>query len=153
ESIADNLLSPAETLTRATAVALEAKDAWHEIRERPGWLRVPYQVAEAAARAACGAITAVLCVRAVVARDAANDAARAAKGLGDATWTPQAILEDLTPRQHAPVPPSILTWDGSTIANMAASIYDGNRFDRMPLLGDALEEAGYADGELLAHLR
>jgi hypothetical protein len=36
---------------------------------------------------------------------------------------------------------------------MAQAIYDERAFDRLPLLGDALEESGVSDSELLAHCR
>jgi hypothetical protein len=36
---------------------------------------------------------------------------------------------------------------------MAATIYDGNHFDRLPILADALEEAGCNNAEMLVHLR
>ena len=36
---------------------------------------------------------------------------------------------------------------------LAASVYEEQAFDRLPILADALEEAGCDDAELLAHLR
>jgi hypothetical protein len=36
---------------------------------------------------------------------------------------------------------------------VAESIYEGRAFDRLPILADALEEAGCTDAYLLAHLR
>jgi hypothetical protein len=36
---------------------------------------------------------------------------------------------------------------------MARMIYEGDRFDLMPLLGDALEDAGVADPQVLNHCR
>jgi hypothetical protein len=32
-------------------------------------------------------------------------------------------------------------------------VYDGRAFDRLPVLADALDDAGCADAELLGHLR
>ncbi len=46
-----------------------------------------------------------------------------------------------------------LEWDGGTVRNMARSIYDERAFDRLPVLADALEDAGCAEEEMLAHLR
>ena len=36
---------------------------------------------------------------------------------------------------------------------MAQSIYDARAFDRLPLLADALEDAGCADADILSHCR
>jgi hypothetical protein len=56
-------------------------------------------------------------------------------------------------RPLPPVNPGWLAWEGATVAKLAASIYDERAFDRLPILADALEEAGCADGQFLAHLR
>jgi hypothetical protein len=40
----------------------------------------------------------------------------------------------------------------STVVSVAHMIYDERAFDRMPVLADALEDAGCADAELLGHL-
>jgi hypothetical protein len=49
--------------------------------------------------------------------------------------------------------PSWLSWRDGTVQNLAATIYDEQAFERMPILGDALEEAGCTDGVLLEHCR
>jgi hypothetical protein len=36
---------------------------------------------------------------------------------------------------------------------MAQTIYDQKAFDGMPILGDALEEAGCTDADILSHCR
>jgi hypothetical protein len=36
---------------------------------------------------------------------------------------------------------------------LAQTIYEARRFDPMPVLADALEEAGCTDADLLAHCR
>jgi hypothetical protein len=51
------------------------------------------------------------------------------------------------------VDPSWLAWNGGTVRNLAQSIYDERAFDRLPVLADALEDAGCADADLLGHLR
>jgi hypothetical protein len=48
---------------------------------------------------------------------------------------------------------SWLKWDGGTVPNMARAVYAERAFDRLPVLADALEEAGCTDPELLGHLR
>jgi hypothetical protein len=45
------------------------------------------------------------------------------------------------------------TWNGGTMQRLAQGIYDLRVFDRLPLLADALEDAGCTDADLLGHLR
>ena len=45
------------------------------------------------------------------------------------------------------------SWQSATVSQLAAAIYDERSFERLPLLADALEDAGCDDHELLAHLR
>jgi hypothetical protein len=52
-----------------------------------------------------------------------------------------------------PMPAIDAAWNTSTVATLAQSIYDGRAFDRLPILGDALEEAGCRDAEMLGHCR
>jgi hypothetical protein len=51
------------------------------------------------------------------------------------------------------VDPAWLSWGGGTIRKLAASIYNTRRFEDMPVLGDALEEAGCDNPEILSHCR
>jgi hypothetical protein len=44
-------------------------------------------------------------------------------------------------------------WNDGIIPKLAQAIYDERAFDRMPILGDALEEAGCTDQDILAHCR
>jgi hypothetical protein len=39
------------------------------------------------------------------------------------------------------------------VLHLATAIYEESAFDRLPILADALEEAGCTDVELLGHLR
>ena len=49
--------------------------------------------------------------------------------------------------------PAVLAWNGGTVAKLAHAIYHEAAFDRLPILADALEEAGCHDSALLSHLR
>ncbi len=51
------------------------------------------------------------------------------------------------------VDPAWLAWEGGTVSRLAGSVYEGRTFDQLPILGDALEEAGCTDADMLAHCR
>lgn len=48
---------------------------------------------------------------------------------------------------------ALLAWSDRLIPNLAAGIYAEHAFDRLPILGDALEDAGCTDAALLDHVR
>jgi hypothetical protein len=87
-------------------------------------------------------------------RYAARESARESARKSDEAWQ-TAVLHDWFDNYIWPV--SIdLTW---VVANhnltqyLAQSIYDNNAFELMPILGDALEEAGCGDDAILQHCR
>ncbi len=49
--------------------------------------------------------------------------------------------------------PAWLTWNDGTVVRLARAIRDQGAYDRLPILGDALEEAGCTHTEMLAHCR
>jgi hypothetical protein len=57
-----------------------------------------------------------------------------------------------TPRRLA-LRPEWLAWNDGVAVQLARTIYDTRRFEDMPVLADALEEAGCADAGLLGHIR
>ena len=48
---------------------------------------------------------------------------------------------------------SWLAWNDGAIRKMAQVVYDDRAFDRLPLLADALEDAGCTDADILSHCR
>jgi hypothetical protein len=62
------------------------------------------------------------------------------------------ILRDIFGNPFRPVSldPS---WISSTVTSLAQAIYDDHAFDRMPILADALEDAGCTNQDILAHCR
>jgi hypothetical protein len=67
----------------------------------------------------------------------------------------RALLRDLfgNPFRPAPVDPAWLAWHDGTVPRLARGLYDEGRFADLPVLADALEEAGCGDEALLAHCR
>jgi hypothetical protein len=65
------------------------------------------------------------------------------------------VLGRLTEHSRFPTgpDPAWLRWHGGLVAHMAQTIYDERRFDELPVVADALEEAGCRDGALLGHCR
>jgi hypothetical protein len=58
------------------------------------------------------------------------------------------------PFRPAPaVDPAWLTWAGGTVGQLAQAAYENRDIAELPILADALEEAGCADPALVGHLR
>jgi hypothetical protein len=65
------------------------------------------------------------------------------------------LLRDLFgyPFRTVRVEPSWLAWNDGAVLRLARTIDDGRDFEAMPVLADALEEAGCDDPEVLRHCR
>jgi len=66
------------------------------------------------------------------------------------------LLHDVIGNPFVPLPvidPSWLAWNQGAVARLAKQIYDDRAFDRLPILADALEDAGCDDADLLLHCR
>jgi hypothetical protein len=57
------------------------------------------------------------------------------------------------PRRIEEVNENWLEWNGGTTVRIARAIYDERAFDRLPVLADALEDAGCDDADILRHCR
>jgi hypothetical protein len=66
-----------------------------------------------------------------------------------------ALLHDIVgnPFREVAVDPPSLAWNGGTVVKLARAIYDDRSFDRLPILADALEEAGCTNADMLNHCR
>jgi hypothetical protein len=81
---------------------------------------------------------------------------RRSRGQSDDTARIIAAFRDIVPnpfRPPAPLAPTVLAWNGGQVANLAESIYRQRDFEALPILADALEEAGCTDQALLNHCR
>jgi hypothetical protein len=66
------------------------------------------------------------------------------------------LLRDLFGNAFRPAPavnPAWLAWGGCTVPKLAAAIYEERAFNRLPILADALEDAGCTDTAVLGHCR
>jgi hypothetical protein len=95
-----------------------------------------------------GANAAQLAVR--TAESAWPAAERAAASAADAD-----LLRDVcgNPFRPATLDPDWLVYHDGIVLRLARAIYDERLFQDLPILGDALEEAGCEDAALLAHCR
>jgi hypothetical protein len=58
----------------------------------------------------------------------------------------------VAPDAHVVSPPW-MEWNDGTIPRLARTIYDGRRFEDLPILADALEDAGCDNADILQHCR
>jgi hypothetical protein len=65
------------------------------------------------------------------------------------------LIRDIfgNPFRPATADPDWLKWNGGTVPKLAQAIYDERRFADLPILADALEEAGCVNADLLDHCR
>jgi len=65
-----------------------------------------------------------------------------------------AILRDMfIPFHGAAIALPFLQWNETCVVRIAGSIYWERRFQDLPILADALEEAGCTDADILNHCR
>jgi hypothetical protein len=84
------------------------------------------------------------CDRPFLAAEYAAEAARQANLLRDVVGNPFRPVS---------VDPQWLEWRDGTVARMARTMYSERRFADMPVLADALEDAGCTNADVLAHCR
>jgi hypothetical protein len=97
-------------------------------------------------------------VRAALDPDAAAAARGAAEAAADCPGQPlwqAAAFRDLagSPFRAPAIDPAWPRWHDGFVGKMAQAIYDGRRFEDLPVLADALEDAGCQEAALLEHCR
>jgi hypothetical protein len=84
-------------------------------------------------------------------------AVEAARAAGE--WKDEAIqcalVRDVfgNPFRRNIVDRALLAWNDGAIPKLAQAIYDDRAFERLPILADALEEAGCTNADILNHCR
>lgn len=152
EQYADGLLNPEDLRRAHRAAETEAFEDNLELQNQgmrtrrlskrmaPVFAAVHASMAEAAWEAAISAM------------EAAQRAEKRATA-----WAEQcAILRDIFGNPFRPAPavdPSWLAWHEATVPRIAQSLYEQHRFESLPILADALEEAGCDNAALLDHCR
>ena len=63
------------------------------------------------------------------------------------------LREIFNPFHPVIINPAWLTWNDATVLRIAQAIYDEKAFNRMPILADALEDAGCENSDILKHCR
>jgi hypothetical protein len=150
ESFTDGLVSDGELAAAHSEACVAAAEMRATVVHRPGFVReLPYQrylAARAAARASASQVTA-----------------------GGSLVTPFVLLAHISgenrnqanlirdifgnPSHPVAVEPAWLAWNYGTVPAIARRIYEERAFHDLPILADALEDAGCADADLLAHCR
>jgi hypothetical protein len=66
-----------------------------------------------------------------------------------------ALLREVfgNPFRPVAVDPYWLAWNDGTVVRLAQVVYEERAFDRLPILADALEEAGCDNTDILSHCR
>jgi hypothetical protein len=94
-------------------------------------------------------------------RAAIEDMRRRRPGsVAQVSYTPEhaaqaALLRCLFGNPHRPVrlDPAVPAWNDGTVVKLARAIDEARAFEQLPILADALEEAGCTDAEVLGHCR
>jgi hypothetical protein len=92
----------------------------------------------------------------VLTYDQALDSQKMGEAFRPEAATQAELIRDVFGNPFQPTPAvdnAWLAWNHGIIDKMARVIYDERAFDRMPVLADALEEAGCTDADILAHCR
>jgi hypothetical protein len=151
--VAERFADGAATAGELAAARRRAEEAFREARYEQ-WLeevRAKFQWdagQEAAHEATCAAAAAVACV----AEDVGNKPGGQSAVIAEALQLPGLLREVFgNPFRWTAIDPFWLSRNDGAVAKLAQVIYDERAFERLPILGDALEDAGCQDGDILNH--
>jgi hypothetical protein len=150
ERFADGLADGKEGMA-AISGALQARDAIR-VDSRSGD-RAAGQAVRWAARTA---VMAVLCDVRAAAEESALALERASSPTpADAQRELAALVRDVmgNPFRPSVVEQRWLAWNEGTVLRLAEAVYAKRAFEQLPVLADALEDAGCNNAEILGHLR
>ena len=145
-------LELAERYAEGACTEREASNLWRQAWERPD-CSLDNAITGTAARATASTI---------IPKSAYGAASNVAHELGVVTPAAddqaayRALLRDIIgflPFRGVVIDPSCLVWQDHLVVRIAQGIYDDRAFDRLPILADALEDAGCANADILAHCR
>ena len=114
---------------------------------RPTGVTVPFPIAEAAVQAAAPRPS----VRSVIAPFGWNSGHRRSREGARLVALFREVLGN--PFRPLNVDAAWRAWNGDCVATLARRVYDERDFAALPVLADALEEAGCADADILRHCR
>jgi len=87
---------------------------------------------------------------------APDEIAREVTGRSETEGAAQCVLiRDVfgNPFRPVSIDPVYVRWQDGTIPKLAKAIYEERGFDRLPILAETLQEAGFHDQQILAHCR
>lgn len=130
--------------------ATDYQTVWKHLRAANA---VTLSLVSNALEAAIGGSTRVAMATAIERHGNVDDANRLMQVLREESVPHARLLVDIFgpfPFRPVTLSPLLLT---SSVTNLAQAIYDERAWDRLPILADALEEAGCDNDEVLAHCR
>jgi hypothetical protein len=139
-------LTAARTQAKAAARQAHYDEYMDEIRANFGW-DAEYEAVCAAMRAAEAAVQ-------CVAEDIGKNPGGERSVIAESLQLPDLLREIFgSPFQWTTIDPAWLAWNDGAARKLAQMIYDNRAFDSLPILADALGEAGCTDAAILEHLR
>jgi hypothetical protein len=151
-----------EGLVSSDALAAARRDAEDSVYvpasiDYGGESGLDYEAAAVAAAAVEHAVAAdvlTACWRATDSQSTRSTGGEGSRRTEEARWQAM-VFRDVFGNPFRPVTlaPSVLAWNDGTVPRMTRGIYDERAFERLPVLADALLDAGCDDEELLAHCR
>src|SRR6185369_8973858 len=131
---------------------------WHPVEDVARVIAIPTLEAKSSAQATAGWVVGV--IGELAWKAAAGQNRRHQKLARQDAWLDMAIKQCVmlrcvfgNPFRSAAIDPAWLACNDRTIPKLAQTIYDERAFDSLPILADALEQAGCDNQDILAHCR